>query len=166
MARTPTSATRAEAAPCLGPLQPNGFTLVELLVVLALVALAVALVPPSLERLRDTMRYRDAVRAVVVDLRQARQLAAAEARDVRFVVDLEGRRFGIEGRGLRPLPEPLTMRLTTAGIEWDPARVGAIRFLAEGGATGGSLEVLRPQGGGVRIVVDWLSASVSQSPLP
>lgn len=165
MARTPTSATRADATTGLRPSPSAGFTLVELLVALALAALAIALVPPALERLLEGVRYRDAVRAVIVGLRDARHRAASEGRDVRFVVDLEGRRFGIEGGQQRPLPEPLQMRLIVAGIEWDPARVGAIRFLAGGGATGGSLEVMRPRGGGVRIQVDWLTASVSQAPI-
>lgn len=164
-AKTPTCAISAERRHLAAGPRARGFTLIELVVALALAALVVALVPPSMEKLRDGMRYRDTVRTVVVDLRKARHLAAADGRDVRFVVDLQGRRFGIEGRDLHVLPEPLQMRLTVAGIEWDPARVGAIRFLSGGGATGGSVDVLRPQGGGVSIVVDWLSASVSQSPL-
>jgi len=132
-------------------------------VALALAALAVALVPPSLERLRDSMRYRDTVRAVVSELRVARQRAATEGLDVRFVVDLAQRQFGIDGGTHHHLPEPLQMRVTVAGIEWSPNQAGAIRFLAQGGATGGSVDVLRPDGHGVRITVDWLSAAVSQA---
>ncbi|MFP5400179.1 MAG: Tfp pilus assembly protein FimT/FimU, partial [Gammaproteobacteria bacterium] len=56
----------------------GGFTLIELLVALAIVGLMVAVVPTALERLRDSMRYRDTVRAVVTDLRAARQKALAE----------------------------------------------------------------------------------------
>lgn len=143
----------------------GGFTLIELLVALAIVGLMVAVVPTALERLRDSMRYRDTVRAVVTDLRAARQKALAEGSEVRFVVDLAQGRFGLDGRELYALQPPLQMRVTVAGIEWSEQQVGAIRFLPQGGATGGSVDVLRPQGGGVRITVDWLSAAVSQAPI-
>lgn len=123
----------------------------------------VALVPAALGRLRESVDYRDTVRAVVSDLRVARQRAWVEGVEVRFVVDLAQSRFGIDGRAMRPLPQPLQMRATVAGIEWSAQRAAAIRFLPQGGATGGSVDVLRPNGGGVRITVDWLSAAVSQT---
>lgn len=125
----------------------------------------VALVPTAFDRLRHSVNYRDTVRAVVSDLRSARQRAWAEGVEVRFLVDLSQRRFGLDGRALRPLPPPLQMRVTVAGREWSEQQVGAIRFLPQGGATGGSVDVLRPGGGGVRITVDWLSAAVSQTAL-
>jgi general secretion pathway protein H len=126
----------------------------------------VALVPASLGRLRESVDYRDTVRAVVSDLRAARQRARVEGVEVRFLVDLAQGRFGLDGRALRALPPPLQMRVTVAGIEWSqPQQAAAIRFLPQGGATGGSVDVLRPRGGGVRITVDWLSAAVSQTAL-
>ena len=149
----------------MGAHRARGFTLIELLVALAIVGLMVAVVPTALERLRDSMRYRDTVRAVVTDLRAARQKALAEGSEVRFVVDLAQGRYGLDGRALHVLQPPLQMRVTVAGIEWSDQQVGAIRFLPQGGATGGSVDVLRPQGGGVRITVDWLSAAVSQAPV-
>lgn len=147
------------------PRQPRGFTLVELMVSLAIVALALALVPPAIERLRDGTRYRDTVRSVVTDLRAARQRALAEGMETRFFVDLAERRYGLNRQALRPLPEPLQMRVIVAGIEMTGQGLGSIRFLPQGGATGGSVDVLRPGSGGVRITVDWLSAAVSQVPI-
>lgn len=141
----------------------RGFTLVELLVALAVAALFVSLVPPALEKLRQGMHYRDTVRTVVTELRAARQQALAEGVETRFFVDLAERRYGRDVQALKPLPEPLQMRVVVAGIEWSQRQLGAIRFLPQGGATGGSVDVLRPGGGGVRITVDWLSASVAQS---
>lgn len=143
----------------------RGFTLIELVVALAIAALAVALVPPALQTLRDGMRYRDTVRAVVTELRAARQRALGEGVETRFIVDLAQRRFGPDASSLRELPEPLQMRVVVAGIEWSERQVGAIRFLPQGGATGGSVDVLRADGSGVRVTVDWLSASVSQTPI-
>jgi len=164
-AKTPICATRAEPRQVLPGQRLAGFTLVELLVALALVGLMLALVPASLGRLRDSIRYRDTVRAVVSDLRAARQIALVEGRETRFLVDTAQSRFGLDGRPLQALPEPLQMRATVASIEWSQDRQAAIRFLPQGGATGGSVDVLRPGGDGVRITVDWLSAAVSQTPI-
>lgn len=161
-AKTPICATSAEPWRAPGSSR-RGFTLVELVVALAVAALFVSLVPPALEKLRQGMHYRDTVRIVVAELRAARQQALVEGVETRFFVDLAERRYGRDVQALKPLPEPLQMRVIVAGIEWSQRQLGAIRFLPQGGSTGGSVDVLRPGGGGVRITVDWLSASVAQS---
>jgi general secretion pathway protein H len=141
----------------------RGFTLVELLVVLALLGMLVTVVPLAFERLRESAQYRDAVRAVLTDIRQARSRAQSEGREVRFGVDLARRTYGLEGRPARVLPEPLQLRATVASVEIAADRSMAIRFLPGGGATGGSIDILRPGGAGTRLTVDWLSGAVSQA---
>jgi len=39
---------------------------------------------------------------------------------------------------------------------------GAIRFYPDGSATGGSIQLLRPGGAGVRLRVDWLLGTIRQ----
>ena len=141
----------------------RGFTLIELLVVLAMIALLAALVPLAFERVREAAQYRDAVRSVLSDMRQARYRALSEGREVRFRVDLAHRSYGVEGRPPKALPEPLRLRTTVADIELTADKTAAIRFLPSGGATGGTIEILRPGGAGVRLTVDWLSGGVNQS---
>ena len=55
------------------------------------------------------------------------------------------------------------------GDEWLGIEVqgqeAAIRFFPDGGATGGSIEVVRPSGTGARIQVDWLSGRITQEAL-
>jgi len=143
----------------------RGFTLLELLVVFAMVALLTGLVPLAYERMRESAQYRDAVRSVLSDIRQARYRALSEGRDVRFRVDLANRTYGMEGRPPKTLPQPLRLRTTVADIELNAGQVAGIRFLPSGGATGGTIEILRPGGAGVRLSVDWLSGAVTQSPV-
>jgi general secretion pathway protein H len=141
----------------------RGFTLIELLVVFALVALLVGAAPLAFERLRESAQYRNTVRGLISDMRQARQKAIADGTEVRFHLDLPGRTFGIDGRPSHEVPQPLQLRATVAAIEFSKEQVAAIRFLPQGGATGGSVEVLRPSGAGIRLTVDWLSGAVTQS---
>lgn len=140
----------------------RGFTLVELLVVFALLALLLAVAPVAFERMREGAAYRDTVRGIVAGLREARQRALAEGSEVRFRLDLQARTYGAEGRPAREVPQPLQVRATVAAMELADGRLAAIRFLPQGGATGGSIDVVRPSGAGMRITVDWLSGSVQQ----
>jgi general secretion pathway protein H len=163
--KTPTSATSNNGVGLARPRSPRGFTLIELLVVLALMALVAALVPPSFERLRESMQYRDTLRRVLGDLRTARQQAVGEGREVRFSIDLAARTFGLEGRPANALPEPLQIRFIAAQAETTAQQRVSIRFHPQGGATGGTVELVRPSGAGTRVTVDWLSGAIAQSAL-
>lgn len=140
----------------------GGFTLVELLVVFAILALLVAVVPIAFGTLREAAQYRDTVRTMTSDMRTARQRAMTEGSQVRFLVNLAARSYGVEGRPMHQLPAPLSMRAIVANQELAAGQVAAIRFLPSGGATGGSVDVFRPSGAGVRLRVDWLFGRVEQ----
>ena len=142
-----------------------GFTLIELLVVFALLALIVGLVPIAFNRLHESAQYRDTVRAVLTDLRAARALAQSSGADVRFAVNLPARSFGVEGAPPQHVPEPLVLRAVMAAEESGADGSLAIRFLPRGGASGGSVDLIRPSGTGVRLRVDWFSGRVEQEPV-
>ena len=139
-----------------------GFTLIELLVVFALIALIVGLVPSAFGRLHESAQYRDTVRAVLTELRAARALAQSSGADVRFAVNLPARSFGVEGAPPQHVPEPLVLRAVMAAEESGADGSMAIRFLPRGGASGGSVDLIRPSGSGVRLRVDWFSGRVEQ----
>lgn len=143
----------------------RGFTLIEIMVVMALMALLVGLIPIAFGRLNEAAQYRDTVRAVLTDMRTARYLAQSEGIEVRFAVNLRERSFGIEGRVPHSVPEPLQMRAVMAQQEAGANGELAIRFLPSGGASGGSVDLLRPSGTGVRLRVDWFSGRVEQEPV-
>ena len=143
----------------------QGFTLIELLVVLAIGSLLVALVPPTFDRLRDVSQYRDTVRTIVVDLKQARQQALAYGQVVTFRVDLSERQFGIVGRPFKTLPSSLEVKTTVGNNESpDNSQQASITFMPEGGSSGGTVELVRQSGAGVRIRVDWLFGQITQDP--
>ena len=144
----------------------RGFTLVELLVVFAIMALLVGLVPVAFERLRESAEYRNTLRTMLSDMRGARYRAVSEGVETRFKVNLGQRIYGVDGQPMHTFSGPLQVRLIVAGNEMVGGQEGAIRFLPDGGATGGSVDVVRGSGAGVRLRVDWLSGRVTQEPLP
>jgi general secretion pathway protein H len=169
MVKTPTSATRSSLIRRAGDHRlrraVEGFTLVELLVVFAIAGLLTVVVPIAFDSLRQGAQYRQTVRSMVTDMKAARNRAVQQGVEVRFKVDLAQSAFGIDGGVMHDVPPSLQIKATVASIEMDAGEVAAIRFLPSGGATGGSIDVMRPSGSGVRLNVDWLSGRVAQQPL-
>lgn len=142
-----------------------GFTLIELLVVLAIAGLLMAIVPVAFDKARDSAQYRSTLRMLAGDLRQARQSALAKGFPTVFFVDLKQRKYGFTGATTRNLPESLQIKVTVGTEELQQGNVGSIEFLPDGGATGGSIEVIRPGGDGARVRVDWLTGQITQERL-
>ncbi|GAB4212403.1 MAG: prepilin-type N-terminal cleavage/methylation domain-containing protein [Rhodoferax sp.] len=143
-----------------------GFTLIELLVVLAIGALLVGLVPLAYGTLQEGSQYRDTVRRLVSELRQARQQALNTGQPVTYQVDLRQRQYGVLGDAPKAWPQGLEIRATVG--QWDAQAdpsLARIVFLPDGGASGGSFEVLRPAGGGTQVRVDWLLGAVTLHPV-
>ncbi len=133
--------------------------------VFAIGALLVGIAPPAFEKLRESAQYRSTLRSMLADMRGARTSAMADGREISFQVDLARRAYGIDGRPMKDLPSTLEVRATVASTELSPDRRASIRFLPSGGASGGSIDLARHTGGGVRLRVDWLSGQVTQEPL-
>lgn len=127
--------------------------------------LVAGLVPLAFGRLHESAQYRDTVRAVLTDMRAARHQAQSQGRDVRFAVDLRARSFWVEGGPERQVPDSLDLHAVMAATEAMDDSTLAIRFLPQGGASGGSVDLIRPSGTGVRLRVDWFTGRVEQEPI-
>ncbi|QIL43006.1 prepilin-type N-terminal cleavage/methylation domain-containing protein [Acidovorax sp. HDW3] len=143
----------------------QGFTLIELLVVFVIMALLVSVVPAAFDRMREAVQYRDTLRTIQADMRKARREALMTGKETRFTVDMRQRVYGLQGEQRHEVPSSLELRAIVAGVESSPSGIASIRFLPRGGATGGSIDVLRASGSGVRLRVDWLSGLVAQEAL-
>ena len=141
----------------------RGFTLIELLVVLAIAGLLIGLVPVAFGKMQEGSQYRDTVRALVTELRKARQRSVSTGNNVMFSVDLEKRQFGIVGSDRRTVPQSLELKTVAGEIDTSTAGgVASIMFMPDGGSTGGSVEIIRASGAGVRVRVDWLLGQITQ----
>ena len=139
----------------------RGFTLLEMLVVLAIMALVAALVLPTFGSGVSTSELRSSARQIAAGLRAARSEAVSQRRETFLVLDLEGRRFKVDRDPKEyTLPPRIEMKLFTAQRDIVDAKTGAIRFYPDGGSNGGRITVAA----GERkfdIDVDWLTGRVA-----
>ena len=157
-----TPAPRQRAAPaCRHPAPPaHGFTLIEMMVAITIVALVLAVSVPASSRLYRNIQYRESVRDTVTLFATARYEAvrSGQARDVR--IDPRTNELRLEGE-VRHLPDEVNL-VVHAAQELGDRGVGVIRFYPEGGSSGGGVDLQIPGRYGVRVNVDWLLGRVSQ----
>lgn len=145
--------------------QSAGFTLIELLVVLAIAGLTLTIAPTVFEKAKETVQYRSTVRNVANELRKARLNALTYGTPAFFRMNLAERKFGSDDKKLRVLPDMVDVRVTVGEMLLEPGQVALIEFSPAGGATGGSIDVVRRSGGGTRVRVDWISSQIELEPL-
>ena len=139
---------------------PRGFTLVELLVVLAIAGLMLAVAPPLISSVMPGVELKAAARRTAGALRLAREVAIASGRDIAWVTDIDSNRYRIDGdhRG-GSLPAGLAVELVAAEDEMQSDTVGAIRFFPDGSSTGGRV-ILKRCDGGYQVGVNWLTGRI------
>ena len=138
----------------------RGFSLLELLVVLAIIGVILAFVPGFMLRSQPGMGVEVTAREIADALRQARSHAVVQNRDQLFALDIEQRLFRIGGRRA-PVQMDRNIEVTfqTARSEMMSETIGQIRFFPDGSATGGRIG-LTLDGQHVEVVVDWLTGLV------
>lgn len=144
------------------PRTEQGFTFLELLTVLGLMALLLGLVVPTFYRGWERERLRAALRELNATLRVARSVAVTERTRTRVFVDLDQGRYWLEGTG-RQGRLPAGARFVRATLVWQDTarRLGYISFFGDGASSGGVLELEGPRGGRFVLRVDTVTSKVS-----
>jgi general secretion pathway protein H len=137
-----------------------GFTLIEVIVVLAILGLSLALIVGYRAPWSGGLGLRGTAAELAGGLRVARSEAIISNRPVAFQLDLAGHRYQVGKAEPRPLPAQLTIELLTVAGERHGSATGDIRFNPDGSSTGGRISI----GDGTRgiaVGVDWLTGRVS-----
>jgi general secretion pathway protein H len=123
-----------------------GFTLLELLAVLFLMALLLGLVMPSLLHSWQREKNRATLRELATTLRTARSEAVTRGRKVRVFLDLKTGRYRVEGSARRGALTGVS--LTDAVLVWhnQDKSQGYIAFFGDGSSSGGQLALMEPTG--------------------
>ncbi len=119
-------------------LQPAGFTLLEVLLVLAIMAALAAVLLPQIMSGRDHYQLTRNVRDVASAMRMTRALAIKAQADKTIQFNMDNKTFQVDGEKTREIDEEIDLKVLTAEseISEDGSRAG-IRFYADGAATGG-----------------------------
>ena len=138
-----------------------GFTLLELMVVLALMALLLGLVLPGLLHSWERERNRATLREFTTTLRIARSEAVTRSLTVRLFLNLKTGRYRLEGSTREGAL--IGVNLTDARLVWqNPEKSqGYIAFYGDGSSSGGKLALVEPAGRRYLLEVDSITGKVS-----
>jgi general secretion pathway protein H len=124
--------TRARSKPWAGD---GGFSLVELIVVIAILSIALTAAVPLAASLRHSMALDLAAREVTLGLRAARSAAIYGNKEATFILDgASGQYWSDAAPSRKSLPRQVV-------VSPSPRTVGQIRFFPDGGASGGTIEL-------------------------
>jgi general secretion pathway protein H len=153
-----------------------GFTLLELLVVLAIAGMLVALVPAAVSAVVPGTKARVAAYDFASTLRDARNLAISQSTPVDVVLDLESASYAIADSPPSVLPRGMALviqersgyvsetRRVARQSNFDREEPVTLRFYPDGSCSGLDVRLGPEDGGGYVVAVDWLfgGASVTQ----
>ncbi len=133
----------------------RGFTLLELLVVLAVMSLVIAAIPIVMSGGLAGLELKASARDVADALRHARGRAIVLNDEVVFAIDRDSGRYSVTpgGRGgVLAEGTEVSVRPAAAG--------GAVRFYPDGGSTGGRVTISKDQRR-YDVRIDWLTGQVT-----
>ena len=161
--RTPTLRT-----PSLNTSTTAGFTLLEMLVVLALIGITMASAVASWRRGAGQAALPPVVALVAADLRAARIEAMQRGRTVEVSFDGRARSYAVTGVGsVKRVPDSIGFVFSTAHDGLRPDYASRLLFFADGSSTGGLLTLTSGTGNGPKraivLAVDWLTGTVQET---
>ena len=134
-----------------------GFTLLEMLIVIAIVALAAAVAMPALTRPSDGLRLQTTARDLINAMRLTRAMAIARNAETTLAIDVDKRTITSAAIRTQSFAPDIAAKVTFAQLEGTVAHsTGSFRFFPDGSATGGDI-ALRLHGREARICVNWVT---------
>jgi general secretion pathway protein H len=142
-------------------LEPNGLTLIETMVALAVMGFILALAVPMMSGGQGGgAELRAAAETMSGALRSVRSHAVAQNREEVFLVDTDQALYRAADAAPVSLPRNVRLMLFTTTQEQISSGIGAIRFYPDGSSTGGGLSLIK---GDARydVLVNWLTGRVT-----
>ncbi len=136
-----------------------GFSLLEIMIALAILALAVGVVGVGFARSSAGFRFDSTMQDLALSLREANARALRTGREIAVVIDVNGRRYQLQQDQPVALPDDAGVRVVSGGQVMNAARQPAIIFYPNGGSSGGSI-TLTQQDRSATVSVDWLTGEV------
>ena len=139
-----------------------GFSIIEMVVVVVLVAAVVAIGASAMSRQLPGQRLRESARELAAQLRFTRAQAIASGKSQLFTLDANTREWRAGDKREGKLARDIQIVATGARNEAQREGVAAVRFFPEGAATGGRF-LLSHGKAAWQVDVEWLTGEVRVS---
>lgn len=141
-------------------MKANGFTLVETLVVLAIMALLITITPPFFSGVIQSTKLKAASWNIVSALKSARNQAITKQKESTLIFNVEKKYFSFNKKNYPlELPNNTILSLIAADTERLNKKQAAIRFFPDGTSTGGQIKIMDGQNKYL-IDVNWLTGKI------
>lgn len=142
----------------------RGFTLIEMMVVLVIMALILVIVPPFLPNVMASTHVKSAARELAASLKHARTQAIDHQQETTLIVNVDERNYTLNKKTKTlTLPIDASLSLITAKSEQLSENEGQVRFFPDGSSTGGQIK-LAYKDQEYFIDVHWLTGRVKITP--
>lgn len=136
----------------------GGFTLLEMLAVLALIALLAGLSTQLVRPAAPRLRLEAAARGLCAALRATRALAISTNQEATLVLDLHRKTYSSPSVRETPFPAEARVQVSVANGQRDARESAGLMFYPSGGSTGGDI-TLEIGDNRAAIQVNWLSGA-------
>ena len=141
-----------------------GFTLIEMLVVLAILALTATFAGPLLSGGLEGVRLEIAASELAAALRITRSAAITRNTPTIVTIDVDHRTFGSTVVSQRSFAPNIDAKLTFASGIRSASSDGGFQFFPDGSSTGGDV-TLSLRGKQAKLCIDWLTGTVRKAPV-
>jgi general secretion pathway protein H len=139
----------------------NGFTLLEIMVVMVIAGLMIALVPPLFSGAVSGTKLKGSARDLAIVLRETRSKAIISNTEQLVHLDLKEPRYRVGNDKPRALPENVDMAVeVVTGDRIDKTAKHVLRFFPDGSSSG---ELITLSGGNraYHLQLNWLTGSIT-----
>lgn len=146
----------------ISPIRMRGFSLLEIIVVVGLIAIMMAFAAYTLNKQLPGQQLRSSAKELAAELRFTKNHAMVTGEAQSFQINAETREWKGPKNHSGVLPQSLEIIATTARSEQPEEGVAAIKFFPDGAATGGRI-VLQHKTAKWQVDVKWLTGEVTVS---
>jgi general secretion pathway protein H len=120
----------------------KAYSLIEVLVVLFILTLVVAIVPPFVPNVIASSNVKSTTRELASQLKQAQGLAIRKQEEITLSLNVEQHHYKLDNKKvILKLPDEAKLSLVTASSEQLSDSEGRIRFFPDGSSTGGQIKL-------------------------